>query len=153
MKRLTMICLLAACIDVAGCTDSPSSNSVCSAEKARIAASGSQSDRLPLGLAKIPGSKMRGPVILDGSRMGSGVSISTEMEVPGTLRDISAFYEDEFKRTNAKIERPEFYNDLTLLHGPTADGGYLMIGIDVREGSGIPKGSAKVDIHYQVDCL
>jgi len=96
---------------------------------------------------------MHGPVILDGSRMGSGVSISTEMEVPGALKDIGAFYENEFKRINAKIELPEFYKDLTLLHGPTADGGYLMIGIDVREGSGIPSGSAKVDIHYQADCL
>lgn len=96
---------------------------------------------------------MHGPVILDGSRMASGLSISTEMEVPGTLKDISKFYEAEFKRINAKMERPEFYKNLTLLHGPTADGGYLMIGIDVREGSGIPNGSAKVDIHYQADCL
>lgn len=153
MKRLAMICSLAVCLDVAGCTDRPSGSSVCSAEKARVEASSSQVDRLPLGLAKIPGSKMHGPVILDGSRMASGVSLSTEMEVPGTLKDISAFYEGEFKRINAKIELPEFYKDLTLLHGPTADGGYLMIGIDVREVDGIPKGSAKVDIHYQADCL
>ena len=153
MKRVALICMLAAGLDVTGCTENRPTNSVCIAEKARVAAGGNQFDRLPLGLAKMPGSKMLRPVIFDGSRMASGVTISTEMEVPGAIKDIDRFYEGEFKRINAEIDLPESYKDLALLHGRTADGGYLMVGIDARGGSGAPKGSAKVDIHYQADCL
>jgi hypothetical protein len=138
---------------VVGCSAKPPPNSVCESEKTQIELAGNQNERLPLGLAKMPGSKMHGPAILDGSKMGSGVSISSGIEVPGKLEEIGKFYEREFRRINAKIELLEYHDDLIVLSGPTEDGGYLMVGIDMRQWSGVPKGSAKVDIHYQADCL
>jgi len=151
-RRLAMMCLLAA-NGVSGCSATPPVNAVCEAEKARIEADGNEGERLPLGLAKMTGSKMHGHVMLDGGRMGPGLSISSELEVPGTLNDIGNFYKGEFRRINAKLESPEYYNDLILLHGTTQDGGYLSVGIGISRWSGVPRGSAKVDVHYQADCL
>jgi hypothetical protein len=153
MKRIAKICLFAIFEMAVGCSPSSPQNSVCEAEKAQVEKGGNQSERLPLGLAKMPDSKMRGSVIFGGSPNAAGVTISAEMDVPGNLKDIGRFYKNEFARLNAKIDIPEYYDDLILLHGPTADGGYLMIGVDTRRQTGVRLGSAKVDFHYQASCL
>ena len=153
MKCIATIILFIAHLAMVGCSANRRINSVCEAEKTHVEVGGSQNERLPLGLAQMPGSKMRTPVILDGSRMGSGISISAEMEVPGQMKDIGDFYMREFRRVGARIEYSEYYKDTILLSGATKDGGFLMMGIDKGKWSGVPNGSAKVDVHYQADCL
>ena len=132
-----------------GCSRPAPANPICEAEKAR-AQHGSASDmRLPLGLAVMPGARLKQQPKLDGSAMGAGVSVVATLETDASLEMVADFYRGEFRRIGAKIDIPEDYPDLVLLHGQTRDGGYLMVNID-RHGRTKGVGIA---VFYQSDCL
>ncbi len=133
-----------------GCSRPAPANPICEAEKAYAQHGNANDMRLPLGLAVMPGARLKHQPKLDGSAMGAGVSVVATLETEASLEKAADFYRREFRRIGAKIDVPEEdYPDLVLMSGSTRDGGYLMVNID-RHGRAKGVGIA---VFYQSDCL